>query len=154
VSRKLSKFPFPNCQNFHFQTVKISISKMSKFPNCQNFLFQTVKISPSKLSKFSFLKLSNFPIPNNIKQNWFVYWEILILVWCVATKKVWEKLALEHWGSLYLIECKFKRSKKQKWIHPSIQQCRAFVPNPLWKWIPGRLFCTRRCWLQWQLKTL
>ncbi len=50
---KLSKFPFPNCQNFLFQTVKISLSKLSKFlfSNCQNFSFQTVKISLSKLSK-------------------------------------------------------------------------------------------------------
>jgi hypothetical protein len=33
---------------------KISVSKLSKFsfPNCQIFLFQTVKISLSKLSKF------------------------------------------------------------------------------------------------------
>jgi hypothetical protein len=63
VSRKLSKFPFPNCQNFPFQTVKISFCKLSKFPfpNCQNFLFQAVKISLSKLSKFPFANCQNFP---------------------------------------------------------------------------------------------
>ncbi len=50
VSRKLSKLPFSNCQNFPFQTVKISLFKLSKFPfpNCQNFLF--------KLSKFSIFR--------------------------------------------------------------------------------------------------
>jgi hypothetical protein len=43
---KLSKFSISNCQNFPFQTVKISLYKLSKFPftNCQNFPFQTVKI--------------------------------------------------------------------------------------------------------------
>ncbi len=37
-------FPFPNRQNFPFQTVEISLSKLSKFPfpNCQNFPFCTV----------------------------------------------------------------------------------------------------------------
>jgi hypothetical protein len=48
---KLSKFPFSNCQNFPFQ-------------NCQNFPFQTVKISLFKLSKFPFSKLSKFPFSN------------------------------------------------------------------------------------------
>ncbi len=63
---KLSKFSFPNCQNFLFQNLKISLSKLSKFPfsNCQNFPFQTVKIFLSKLSKFPFPKLSKFPFPN------------------------------------------------------------------------------------------
>ncbi len=58
---KLSKFPFPNCQNFPFQTVKISILKLSKFPFsiCQNFHFQTVKISISKLSKLPFPNCQN-----------------------------------------------------------------------------------------------
>jgi hypothetical protein len=61
--KKLSKFPFPNCQNFLFQTVKISLFKLSKFPfsNCQNFPFQTVKISLSKLSKYPFPNCQNFP---------------------------------------------------------------------------------------------
>jgi hypothetical protein len=79
----------PNCQNFLFQTVKISYSKLSKFPiaNCQNFLFQTVKISFFKLSKFpfpnsqnflfqtvkiSFFKLSKFPFPKSMKKNWLM----------------------------------------------------------------------------------
>jgi hypothetical protein len=30
--QELSKFPFSNCQNFPFQTVKISFFKLSKFP--------------------------------------------------------------------------------------------------------------------------
>jgi hypothetical protein len=74
VSRKLSKFSFSNCQNFPFQTVKISLFKLSKFPfynsqnfpfaNCQNFLFQTVKISLFKLSKFPFSNCQNFPFAN------------------------------------------------------------------------------------------
>jgi hypothetical protein len=63
---KLSKFPFLNCQNFPFQTVKISLFKLSKFSisNCQNSLFRTVKISLFKLSKFSFFELSKFPFSN------------------------------------------------------------------------------------------
>jgi hypothetical protein len=53
---KLSKFPFSNCQNFPFL-------------NCQNFTFQTfpfqtVKISLFKMSKFSFSKLSKFHFSN------------------------------------------------------------------------------------------
>jgi hypothetical protein len=58
-----TKFPFLNCQNFLFQTVKIFIFKLSKFffSNCQNFSFQTVKISLYKLSKFSFSNCQNFP---------------------------------------------------------------------------------------------
>ncbi len=89
VSRKLSKISFRNCQNFPFQTVKISFSELSKFPfpNCQNFLFQTVKIFLFrtvkiflfkllkfpfktvkifllKLSKYSFPNCQNFPFPN------------------------------------------------------------------------------------------
>jgi hypothetical protein len=63
---KLSKFSFPNCQIFPFQTVKISLfktvkiylSKLSKFP------FQTVKIFLFKLSKFPFSKLSKFSFSN------------------------------------------------------------------------------------------
>jgi hypothetical protein len=75
------KLFFPNCQNFPFQTVKVSLSKLSNFhfPNCQIFTFQTVKFSLSKLSnfhfpncqiftfqtvKFSLFKLSKFPFPN------------------------------------------------------------------------------------------
>ncbi len=60
--RKLSNFPFPNCQNFSFQTVKISLFKLSKFyfSNCQNFPFQTVKISLFKTVKISLFKLSKF----------------------------------------------------------------------------------------------
>ncbi len=56
-------FPFPNWQNFLFQTVKISFFKLSKFRflNCQNFHFQMSKFSFSKLSIFSFSKLSKFP---------------------------------------------------------------------------------------------
>jgi hypothetical protein len=66
---KLSKFFFPNCQNFPFQTVKILIFKTVKFSfqncqnfpfsNCQNFPFQTVKISHFQTVNF-FLKLSKF----------------------------------------------------------------------------------------------
>jgi hypothetical protein len=57
---------FPNCQNFPFQTVKISLLKLSKFlfSNCQNFPFQTVKFSLFKLSKFPFSKLSKFLFSN------------------------------------------------------------------------------------------
>jgi hypothetical protein len=52
-----ANFSFSNCQNFPFQTVKISkLSKFSffklskfSFSNCQNF--QTVKISPLKTVK-------------------------------------------------------------------------------------------------------
>jgi hypothetical protein len=53
VIPKLSKFPLSKLSKFLF-------SKLSKFsfPNCQNFIFQTVKISFSKLSKFLFSKLS------------------------------------------------------------------------------------------------
>jgi hypothetical protein len=83
-----------NCQNFHFQTVKIPISKMSKFPflNCQNFLFQTVKISLFKLSKFPFPKCQNFPFLNcqnfhfqTVKISFFKLSKFQILVSCVAT---------------------------------------------------------------------
>jgi hypothetical protein len=73
VGRKLSKFPFPNCQNF-------------PFPNCQNFPFQNVKISFSKLSKFSFqtvkillFNLSKFPFSNCQKFG-------------IAAQKVWGSL--------------------------------------------------------------
>ncbi len=64
------KTKIKNCQNFTFQTVKISLAKLSKisYQNCQNFPFQTVKISLFKLSNFPFqtvkislFKLSNFP---------------------------------------------------------------------------------------------
>ncbi len=67
-------FPFPNFQNFPFQTVKISLSKLSKFPfpNCQNFpfqtvkifLIQTVKIFHYQTVKISLFKLSKFLFPN------------------------------------------------------------------------------------------
>jgi hypothetical protein len=74
---KLSKFPFPTCQNSLSQTVKIFFSKLSKFPfpNCQNFLFQTVKVSCSKLLKFSFPNCQNFLFklsrPKKFKNHWF-----------------------------------------------------------------------------------
>jgi hypothetical protein len=63
---KLSKISFSNCQNVPFQTVKISFSKLWKcsFSNCQNFFFQTVKMFLFKLSKFPFSKLSKFPFSN------------------------------------------------------------------------------------------
>ncbi len=50
---KPSKFPFPNRQNFPYQTVKIFLSKPSKFsfPNRQYFPFKTVKISNSPTSQ-------------------------------------------------------------------------------------------------------
>jgi hypothetical protein len=68
------EFPisFSNCQNFPFQTVKISLSKLSKFPfqNCQNFPLNTVKISLSKLSKFPFPNCQNFPL-NTVKIFFF-----------------------------------------------------------------------------------
>ncbi len=50
-SSKLSKISISNCQNFPFQTVKISFSKLLKF-------------SFSKLSKISFPNCQNFPFPN------------------------------------------------------------------------------------------
>jgi hypothetical protein len=60
---KLSKFPFSNCQILTFQTVKFPFFELSKFPfsNCQNLTFQTVKIYLSKLSKFTFPNCQNFP---------------------------------------------------------------------------------------------
>ncbi len=70
---KLAKFPFSNCQNFSFKTVKNFLFKLSKFSisNCQNFPFQTVKNFLFKLSKFPFqtvkifhFKLSKFSFPN------------------------------------------------------------------------------------------
>ncbi len=59
---ELSKFPFLNCQNSTFQTVKIRLFKLSKFDfsNCQNSTFQTVKIRLFKLSKFDFPNCQNF----------------------------------------------------------------------------------------------
>ncbi len=61
--KTVQNFPFPNCQNFTFQTVKISLIKLSKFPlsNCQNFPYQIVKISLFKLSKFPLSNCQNFP---------------------------------------------------------------------------------------------
>jgi hypothetical protein len=80
VSRKLSKFPFPNCQNF-------------PFPNFQNFPFQTVKISFSNCQKFSFKTIKIF-ISKTVKRKTgrcVANFLILVLV-CRASKK-FEK----HW---------------------------------------------------------
>jgi hypothetical protein len=81
---KLSKFSFSNCQNFSFQTVKIFLSKLSKFsfPNCQNFPFQTVKIFLSNFSKFSFSNCQNFPFPKFQKFYFQTGWRKT--GWCVA----------------------------------------------------------------------
>ncbi len=67
----MSKIPFPNCQNFPFQTVKISLFKLSKFPfpNCQNFPFQTVKISLFKTVQKSQRNPETNPTKNPLKNS-------------------------------------------------------------------------------------
>jgi hypothetical protein len=73
VSQKLSKFSFPNYQNFPLQTVKI-------------FIFQTVKIFLFKLSKFNVqtvksilfqtVKIFLFQTVKSMKTNWLLCREI------------------------------------------------------------------------------
>jgi hypothetical protein len=100
---KLSKFLFPNCQNFPlqtvkiflFQTVKISFSKLSKFlfPNCQNFPLQTVKIFLFQNVKISLFKLSKFSFPN-CQKNFFSNCQKNFFPNCqnFPFTKVWETL--------------------------------------------------------------
>ncbi len=57
-----SKFPYSSCQNFLFQTIKISFPNCQNFhfPNCQNFPFPNCQNFLSKLSKFPFQTVKNF----------------------------------------------------------------------------------------------
>jgi hypothetical protein len=61
---KLSKFPFLNCQNFLFKLSKFPFFKLSKFPfsNCQNFPFSNCHNFPfSNCQNFPFSNCHNFP---------------------------------------------------------------------------------------------
>ncbi len=77
---KLSKSPFQNCQNFLFKLSKFS------FPNCQNFPFKTVKISLFKLSKFPFPNCRNFHF-QTVKTSYHMHYLHIFLSLTIQKKK-------------------------------------------------------------------
>jgi hypothetical protein len=97
---KLSKFPFSNCQNFSFQTVKIS------FSNCQNFSFQTVKNFLFKLSKFPFSNCQNFSF-QTVKNFLFKLLKFQTVTWMVKITERNQQKVTKCLGLFNIFEAKW-----------------------------------------------